>query len=178
MCFLTNSDLTISEVGAMDIAFCSHCGNKLESSTDAEWDFECSKCNQKYYNNPTSVVAALVFLDNKVVIVSSKNKNLWGLPGGYVSTGESLEEATIREVLEETNLQVRITDFLASYPMMKNERNLVFIVFIAEVYSGEPIAGDDVKELMILEPEAAYKQLTGKFAKKALEFWMSHFNDD
>lgn len=90
-----------------------------------------------------------------------------------MSTGESLEEAIIREVLEETNLQVRIADFLASYPMMKNERNLVFIVFIAEVYSGEPNAGDDVKELKILEPTAAYKQLTGKFAKKALELWMS-----
>ena len=90
-----------------------------------------------------------------------------------MESGESLEEALIREVLEETNLEVTITDFLVSYPMVKNERNLVFIVFIAEVYSGEPKAGDDVKELKILDPTDAYKQLTGKFAKKALEYWMS-----
>jgi NADH pyrophosphatase NudC (nudix superfamily) len=157
----------------MDYAFCSSCGNPLEHSTNQEWDFECSKCNQKYYNNPTPVVAALVFLDDKLVIVSSKNKELWGLPGGYVSIGESLEEAIIREVLEETNLHVRITDFWTSYPMVKNERNLVFIVFTAEVESGDPKAGDDVKELKILEPKEAYEQLTGKFAKKALQLWMN-----
>jgi NADH pyrophosphatase NudC (nudix superfamily) len=161
----------------MDYAYCSRCGNALESSTDEEWDFECPKCSHQYYINPTPIVAALVLLNDKLVIVSSKNKELWGLPGGYVSTGESLEEAIIREVLEETNLQINITDFLVSYPMMKNERNLVFIVFVAEVYSGDPKAGDDVKELKILEPEDAYKQLTGKFAKKALELWMSSATD-
>lgn len=161
----------------MDYTFCSRCGTRTQFSPNQEWDFECSKCNQKYYTNPAPVVAALVFLDDKLVIVSSTNKDLWGLPGGYVSTEESLEQAIIREVLEETNLEVKITDFLVSYPMVKNERNLVFIVFLAEVSSGEPKAGDDVKELVILEPKEAYKQLTGTFAKKALEYWMSLAHD-
>jgi 8-oxo-dGTP diphosphatase len=146
----------------------------LKPAIKQEWDFECTKCDQKYYNNPTPVVAALVFLDEKLVIVSSKNKELWGLPGGYVSIGENLEEAIMREVQEETNLRVKVTGFHASYPMVKNERNLVFIVFTAEVESGEPKAGDDVKELKILAPEVVYKQLTGKFAKKALDLWMKN----
>jgi NADH pyrophosphatase NudC (nudix superfamily) len=156
----------------MDYTFCSSCGTPLKASSNQEWDFECSKCNQIFYINPTPVVAALVFLDDKLVIVSSKNKNLWGLPGGYVSTGESLEEALTREILEETNLHAKITGFLASYPMVKSERDLVFIVFTAEAHEGEPKAGDDVDELLLLSPKEAYEQLTGKFAKQALDFWM------
>lgn len=158
----------------MEYVFCSSCGNPVEASIDTEWDFECSKCNQKYYNNPTPVVAALVFLDKKLVVVSSKNKELWGLPGGYVSVNESLEQAITREILEETNLHVRLTGFHASYPMVKNGRNLVFIVFTADFESGAPKAGDDVKELKILAPRDAYQQLTGKFAKKALDLWMQN----
>ena len=161
----------------MDYNFCSSCGASLEASPNQEWDYECSKCKQIFFINPTPVVAALVFLDDKLVIVSSKNKDLWGLPGGYVSPGESLEEAITREILEETNLNARISGFLASYPMVKNERNLVFIVFMAEVYDGEPRAGDDVDELLVLTPKDAYDQLTGRFAKKALEYWMSSATD-
>ena len=157
----------------MEYVFCTRCGNPLKSSTNQEWDFECSKCNQKYYNNPTPVVAALVFMDGKLVTARSKNRGLWGLPAGFVSKNEDLEQAVIREIFEETNLNVRVTGFHASYPMVVNDRNLLFIVFTAEVESGTPRAGDDVLELKILDPEDAFKKLEiCEYASKALERWL------
>ena len=170
--FLATHVLIEMPVDTMDYAFCSKCGKPLKQSSGEEWDFECSECGQKVYSNPTPVVAALVFLEDRLVVVSSKNKDLWGLPGGYVSTNESLEQAVVREVFEETNLHVKVTGFHASYPMVKSDRNLLFIVFKAEVDSGEPRAGDDVKELKILDPKEAYQQLTGKYAMKAVDLWM------
>jgi 8-oxo-dGTP diphosphatase len=117
----------------MGYHYCTQCGSALISSEDKEWNYECPKCDKKYYSNPVPVVAALVFKENKLVVVSSRNKDLWGLPGGFVAVGESLEDAIVREVGEETGLRISVTDFLTSYPLKKNQTQMVFIVFVTSV---------------------------------------------
>ncbi|MGY5854799.1 MAG: NUDIX domain-containing protein [Candidatus Thorarchaeota archaeon] len=158
----------------MDYQYCIRCGGQLNPSPEDEWKFECSKCEKRYYTNPIPVVAAIVLMDGKVVVVSSRTKDLWGLPGGFVEAGESLEEVVTREVLEETGIQIRVKDFLKSYAMRKKETDMVFSVFIAEGYGGEPKAADDVDEVLILTPEDALEKLTGRFAKKSLILWMEN----
>jgi ADP-ribose pyrophosphatase YjhB (NUDIX family) len=55
--------------------------------------------------------AAIILNDkNEILLQCRKDNNLWGLPGGCQELGEALEETIIREVKEETNLDVRIDD--------------------------------------------------------------------
>jgi NAD+ diphosphatase len=154
--------------------YCTKCGSLLTPSQDDEWDYECLQCGHKQYTNPIAVVAALLLKDGNIVIVSSKNKELWGLPGGFVAAGETLEEAIIREVYEETNLRINSPRYYVSYPLEKKGVDMLFVVFYADVFGGEPVAGDDVEEVLVLPPKKALDKLTGKLARRTLEKWIAN----
>ncbi|OGG93832.1 hypothetical protein A2609_01120 [Candidatus Kaiserbacteria bacterium RIFOXYD1_FULL_47_14] len=51
-------------------------------------------------------VHAYCFCGDKLVIVYAEKKGSWGPPGGAIDPGEAIEEAVVREVLEETNMRV------------------------------------------------------------------------
>ena len=69
-------------------------------------------------------VCAAIFRDEHILMVRHRHhgKNYWTLPGGGVEGSETLREAVIREVLEETNLKVEVGRFLFQefYSMGRN----------------------------------------------------------
>jgi ADP-ribose pyrophosphatase YjhB (NUDIX family) len=56
-----------------------------------------------------------VLQDGKVLLTRREDFQVWCLPGGHVEPGESLAQAAIREVLEETGLDVRLTRLVGLY---------------------------------------------------------------
>src|SRR6266852_6092307 len=68
------------------------------------------KDDRRYPNHPLPGVGALIFRRGSILLVERGReplKGFWSLPGGLVETGEKLEDALIREVLEETGLHVK-----------------------------------------------------------------------
>ena len=67
--------------------------------------------DRRYPQRPILAVGALIFQGTKILLVERGNdpfRGYWSLPGGAVESGELLEDALRREVLEETGLSVRI----------------------------------------------------------------------
>jgi 8-oxo-dGTP diphosphatase len=89
-----------------------------------------------------------------VVLIGRRNPPLgWALPGGFVDVGETVEEAAIREIAEETGLAISEPELLGVYsaPDRDPRGHTVSIVFAA-AGAGQPRAGDDARELILVDP--------------------------
>ncbi|GAB6045125.1 NUDIX hydrolase [Caminibacter profundus] len=90
-----------------------------------------------------------------IVLIKRKNPPFgYALPGGFVDYGESAEEALIREMKEETNLDIKIEKLLGVYsnPNRDPRVHTASCVFICKA-SKLPRAGDDAKEVMLIKLE-------------------------
>jgi len=64
---------------------------------------------RKYPEQPLVGVGGIVFLEDKVLLIKRKNppgEGEWNIPGGLVKVGETLEQAIVREVEEETGIKI------------------------------------------------------------------------
>lgn len=77
------------------------------------------------------------------------------IPGGFMDAGETVEQAAVREALEETGLHVRLTTLLGIYsePGRDPRGQTLSVVYVAEA-TGEPEARDDARALAVYTLDA------------------------
>ncbi len=106
-------------------------------------------------NLPQVAVGAIIFKENKVLLVKSGQapaKGKWAVPGGKIKPGESMADALKREIREETNLEIEVGDVVLVFDVMEHDekgRLLFHYVIIDFEYSyvrGELKPGDDAVE--------------------------------
>ena len=99
--------------------FCPVCGSS-EFKLNNFKSKKCDNCGFVFYINPSAAVAAFIVNENKELLISIRAhepaKNTWDLPGGFVDDDETAEEALIREIKEELNLETDCVKYLFSVP--------------------------------------------------------------
>lgn len=102
-------------------------------------------------------VHAICFCGDKMVIVYSKSKGTWTPPGGAVEKGETAEEATIREVKEETNMKVLKHQFIGFQEISEPHRitTQTRSICIVEPYGDFVSDPDDgeITEIKLIDPK-------------------------
>ena len=100
-------------------AFCPVCGSKHFVVNNFK-SKRCQDCGFTYYANPCSATAAFIVNDNDEMLVVRRAKEpakgTLDLPGGFVDMYETVEEGMIREIKEETGLDVKDIRYLFSSP--------------------------------------------------------------
>jgi 8-oxo-dGTP diphosphatase len=112
--------------------------------------------SRQYPKKPVVGVGAVILDGDKILLEKRKNepsKGKWSVPGGLVELGESVEDAVVREVKEETGLEVyepRLVD-VVNYVSLGEKGavmyHYVIVDYLVTVKSGNPKAASDAAAL-------------------------------
>ncbi|WP_058914239.1 NAD(+) diphosphatase [Entomohabitans teleogrylli] len=125
--------------------YCGYCGHEMHPSK-TEWAVLCGHCHQRYYPQIAPCVIVAIRREDHILLAQhTRHRNgIYTVLAGFVEVGETLEQAVAREVMEESNIQVKNLRYVVSQPWPFPQS--LMTAFTAEYHSGE--LKIDPKELL------------------------------
>jgi len=136
-----------------------------------------------YPSSPRIAVGAVVFKENRILLIERKNppgKGLWAIPGGRVRLEETLQMAAEREIMEETGIVIRAKDPVYAFDVIEPDArgrirfHYVIVDLLADYISGQPNPASDACDARWIAhhelDELTLSTNTRKFLKEKIQF--------
>ena len=138
-------------------------------------------CNEKGYQTPKIDTRAAIFKDNKILLVH-ENNGTWSLPGGWCDVLESVKSNTIKEVKEETGLDVETIKIIAVQDRNKHNKpiyayGICKIFVLCNVIGGEFIKNIETTEIKYFSIDELPLLAEEKSNKEQVEMCFKAYND-
>ncbi len=129
-------------------AFCIVCGAPLHRREAYGRPRKCcTRCDYVQFRSPACAAGVVVARGREVLLIRrgiEPYRGAWGIPAGFQDYDEEPEAAAVREVREETGLEVRLHRLLAVCYTRDDPRNRVNVaIYLGEAVAGELAAADD-----------------------------------
>ena len=128
--------------------FCPRCGALMATRGDnGRLRPACPACDYIQYLNPAPAAAAILWRGRQLCLVQRKfppKVGLWTLPAGFQEYDEEIGTCAVREVREETGLEVELDGLFAVHTgVLPPDRPVLLVVYRARETGGALQAGDD-----------------------------------
>lgn len=168
--------------------FCSQCGEVVTlglPENDNRQRFICTACETIHYQNPNIVAGVIPVMENKQgenrILMCKRaiepRYGLWTLPAGFMENGESVEQAALRESMEEANLSVEKPELymVMSLPHI----NQVYMMFKGQIASENFSAGAETLETRLFEEhEIPWEEIAFPVISKTLQCYFHDRKND
>lgn len=111
---------------------------------------------------PSAVVGVVIYRDNgDIFLIKSRRwADKWLIPGGHIEFGEKMEDATRREVKEETGLDISNIEFFdvgegIFPPEFHKKKHFIYLHFMAQARDNIIRLNDEAEEYLWIKPKEA-----------------------
>jgi len=139
-----------------------------------------------YPDRPFVGVGVVIFKGNQILLAERNRRphgKMWSIPGGAQELGETVEEGAIREIMEETGLEIDLKGLVDVVNVISNDEagdvqfHYTLVDFYADWVSGEAVADDDVSSVKWVGLEEIQhielRPVTRRIITKAMEMRFS-----
>lgn len=146
----------------IEFEYCPKCSSALEQQLPNL--LICNACGLHHYINPRITNAVILQKSTKEILLTIRKynpcKGMLDLPGGFVDLNENLEEAAVRELHEELDIKLDVSEltYLGSCKDMYQYKDMEYYT-VGMMYGARvpdditPTAADDVESITWIKPE-------------------------